>query len=181
MIPAVPARRRTGLSLPDVSTVAAGLIDVARGLQPEPVCLGLVGTLGAGKTQLATCFLGQLGIDPAAVTSPTFSLWRTHSADGLRVHHLDAYRVNDADEWFSLGVDEVLDEPNHWTLIEWADRFADQLPVETIWVQITPNAQATDQRDWCLWCQSPRTDDMLGRQFPSWQRFVPGDAVSAID
>ncbi|MFG0254637.1 MAG: tRNA (adenosine(37)-N6)-threonylcarbamoyltransferase complex ATPase subunit type 1 TsaE [Rhodopirellula sp. JB053] len=53
-----------------------------------------------------------------------------------RLHHLDWYRINDEDEIWELGLDELWEAPGEWTLIEWADRFEDAMPTDTIWVHI---------------------------------------------
>ncbi|QDT06431.1 tRNA threonylcarbamoyladenosine biosynthesis protein TsaE [Rubripirellula lacrimiformis] len=109
---------------------------------PGRVTIGLVGTLGAGKTSLTQAIAGAVGIDRADVTSPTFTLLQSHQGkrsggESLTLHHLDAYRVADEDEFIELGVDELFDEDNAWTIIEWADRVRTCLPEETLWLKIT--------------------------------------------
>jgi len=54
----------------------------------------LRGGLGAGKTVLVRGLARALGIDPAEVQSPTFTLVREHrGADGARLVHLALYRL----------------------------------------------------------------------------------------
>jgi len=111
-----------------------------------PRCFGLVGTLGAGKTRLCQEIARACGIDPADVTSPTFTLIKSYDCSGDEIsggrpmprslHHLDLYRVANEDELWELGLEELWETPGCWTLIEWADRFADCLPEHTIWVRI---------------------------------------------
>ena len=100
-----------------------------------PLVIGLVGTLGAGKTSLVQAIARAAGIDSADVTSPTFSLLQTHRGS-LTLHHLDAYRIADEDEFLELGVEELFDDADAWTLIEWADRVRDVMPPETLWIEI---------------------------------------------
>jgi len=102
---------------------------------PKPLVIGLVGTLGAGKTTLVQSIARAAGIDSADVTSPTFTLLQSHQGS-LTLHHLDAYRVADEDEFLELGVEELFDDPASWTLVEWADRVRDVMPTETLWVEI---------------------------------------------
>jgi tRNA threonylcarbamoyladenosine biosynthesis protein TsaE len=102
---------------------------------PKPLVIGLVGTLGAGKTTLVQAIARAAGIDSADVTSPTFTLLQSHQGS-LTLHHLDAYRVADEDEFLELGVEELFDDATSWTLIEWADRVRDVLPTDTLWVEI---------------------------------------------
>jgi len=104
---------------------------------PRCGVIGLVGTLGAGKTTLVQLFASAAGIDPTAVTSPTFTLLQSYATDDRRmIHHLDAYRVADEDEFVDLGVDELFADPNAWTIVEWADRVKSVMPAETIWIRI---------------------------------------------
>lgn len=103
--------------------------------------VGLVGTLGAGKTRLVQSIAAAAGIDPAEVTSPTFTLLQTHVGQKtpgteLTLHHLDAYRIADEDEFLQLGVDELFEQPAAWTIVEWADRVAEVMPPETLWVTL---------------------------------------------
>ena len=91
--------------------------------------LALEGTLGAGKTRLVQAIAAGCGIDPQAVTSPTFVLCQPIPARRL-LYHLDAYRIRDLDEFLELGVDEYFEGPG-LTLIEWADRVAPCLPDHT--------------------------------------------------
>ena len=100
-----------------------------------PLVIGLVGTLGAGKTSLAQALARAAGIDDADVTSPTFTLLQTYQGS-IRVHHLDAYRVADEDEFLELGVQELFADQAAWTLIEWADRVDSVMPTDALWIEI---------------------------------------------
>lgn len=112
---------------------------MARTLPPSLV-VGLVGTLGAGKTTLTQAIAAACGVDPEDVTSPTFTLLCSYQADiasgPITLHHLDAYRVGDEDEFLELGVEELFDTPNAWVVIEWADRFESLLPPDALWIHI---------------------------------------------
>lgn len=110
-----------------------------------PQVIGLTGTLGAGKTTFVQAIARAAGIDDADVTSPTFTLLQTHHGR-IRLHHLDAYRVADEDEFLELGVEELFDDVEAWTLIEWADRVRATIPTEAMWVNITSGEQL-DRRD----------------------------------
>jgi len=82
----------------------------------------LRGDLGAGKTVFAKGIASGLGIDPADVTSPTFTLVNTHEGR-LRLFHIDLYRL-DAGEHQGLGLGEIFEDENAVTVIEWAERLA---------------------------------------------------------
>ncbi|MEM9825327.1 MAG: tRNA (adenosine(37)-N6)-threonylcarbamoyltransferase complex ATPase subunit type 1 TsaE [Planctomycetota bacterium] len=117
-------------------------------LDLDRLVVALVGTLGAGKTTLVQAIAAAHGVDRANVTSPTFTLMQRHHGTGgggqtRMLYHLDTYRVADVDEWMELGVDELLQEPSTWLLIEWADRFADWMPDETLWVHLEMDPDST--------------------------------------
>ncbi|MDG2220528.1 MAG: tRNA (adenosine(37)-N6)-threonylcarbamoyltransferase complex ATPase subunit type 1 TsaE [Rubripirellula sp.] len=108
---------------------------------PSPLVIGLVGTLGAGKTTFVQALARAAGIDAVDVTSPTFTLLQTHRG-AIVIHHLDAYRVADDEEFLQLGVDELFADDDAWTIIEWGDRVAEVLPANTLWIELV---QGSDQ------------------------------------
>jgi len=108
---------------------------------PRRLTMGLVGTLGAGKTTLVQAISQAMGVDVADVTSPTFTLLQSYRSGEQTLHHLDAYRVADEDEFLELGVEELFDDEQAWTLVEWADRVADVMPQETLWLDIRIDQQ----------------------------------------
>ena len=80
----------------------------------------LKGDLGAGKTIFAKGLAAGLGIAPGDVTSPTFTLVNSHEGR-LHFHHIDLYRL-DAGAHQDLGLEEILDDEQAVTVIEWAER-----------------------------------------------------------
>jgi len=101
---------------------------------PAGATVSLCGTLGAGKTRLVQALAEACGIDRPAVVSPTFVLCQTHV--GRRtIHHLDAYRIRDDDEFLELGVSELFGR-DALTIIEWGDRVAACLPEDVVVVRI---------------------------------------------
>ncbi len=100
--------------------------ELARRLAPAGVLL-LSGDLGAGKTVLAQGVAAGLGIDPAEVQSPTYTLIREHRApSGARLIHLDLYRL-EPQEALELGLEEVLAAPAV-KVVEWAERLPWAVP-----------------------------------------------------
>jgi tRNA threonylcarbamoyladenosine biosynthesis protein TsaE len=97
-------------------------------LEPGDV-LGLVGTLGAGKTCLVKGLARALGVpDGRRVTSPTFVLMRGYEGR-LTLYHFDAYRLASADEMNEIGCQEIFDAGGV-SAVEWADHVAACLPPE---------------------------------------------------
>ncbi|MEL6104724.1 MAG: tRNA (adenosine(37)-N6)-threonylcarbamoyltransferase complex ATPase subunit type 1 TsaE [Planctomycetota bacterium] len=135
---------------------------------PRQLVIGLVGTLGAGKTTFTQCLAEAAGVDREDVTSPTFTLMSSYEAKvasgEIRLHHLDAYRLADEDEFLELGVEELFDAENTWVLIEWADRVASVMPRQTIWIELEMAGQdAPDRRTVTMRCDDPAVLSSLGR------------------
>ena len=103
---------------------------LAEFLSPGDV-IALVGGLGTGKTRFAQGVGQGLGVREA-ITSPTFTLVQEYRGPGVRLtfFHVDLYRIEDAAETLTFGLDEYL-YGDGVCLIEWADRLrASQLPDE---------------------------------------------------
>jgi tRNA threonylcarbamoyladenosine biosynthesis protein TsaE len=92
----------------------------------------LSGDLGAGKTVFAKGVAAGLEIDPADVTSPSFTLVNVHEGR-LRLYHIDLYRL-DAGACRDLGLEEILEDEKAVVVIEWAERlgFAPEGAIEVI-------------------------------------------------
>lgn len=97
--------------------------------------VALSGTLGAGKTRLVQAVAAACGVPRHEVVSPTFVLCQQHYAGRLPIHHLDAYRLQSAEELQAIGADELWESPA-WTFIEWADRVAAALPEEYLHMEM---------------------------------------------
>lgn len=98
--------------------------------------VALVGGLGAGKTHFAKGVSEAFGIDPDAVTSPTFTLVHEHDAGEALVLHLDLYRVETPDEAVRLGLGEML-SGEAVAVVEWPENAHGLLPPETFWLRLT--------------------------------------------
>jgi len=94
-------------------------------LLPDGTVL-LLGDLAAGKTVLAQGVAAGLGIDPAEVQSPTYTLVREHNGPRGRLLHLDLYRLEPA-EAALLGLEELLASPAV-KVVEWAERLPLRVP-----------------------------------------------------
>ncbi|MDX1947646.1 MAG: tRNA (adenosine(37)-N6)-threonylcarbamoyltransferase complex ATPase subunit type 1 TsaE [Pirellulaceae bacterium] len=99
-------------------------------LLPAGAVVALHGTLGAGKTRLVQAIAAASGIERAEVVSPTFVLLATYR--GRRtIHHLDAYRLRDEDDFREIGGDEIL-ASGDLVFIEWAEKIAAALPADRL-------------------------------------------------
>jgi len=105
---------------------------------PSKAVVLLIGNLGAGKTTLAKGIVKGLGAAaPEEVTSPTFTLIHEYSP---KVYHIDLYRLDTPAELSTLGLDEIFDR-EAVVLIEWGERFPQQMPADRIEIRITPTAE----------------------------------------
>ncbi len=88
----------------------------------EPTVFLLQGDLGAGKTVFAKGIAAGLDIDPADVSSPTFTLVNQHEGR-MRMYHLDLYRLGGgAEDVRAIGLEEMLTDPAGVVVIEWPER-----------------------------------------------------------
>jgi tRNA threonylcarbamoyladenosine biosynthesis protein TsaE len=102
-------------------------------LKPGDI-VALVGDLGSGKTTLVQGIAAGWGTFDQ-VSSPTFVLVNVYrQTDGLRLFHLDAYRLSCAAEALELDLDAMLDQGP--MVVEWAERVQEVLPEQGLWVHL---------------------------------------------
>lgn len=112
--------------LPRLQSTKALAARVCRGLRGRELLL-LSGDLGAGKTTFTRYLAEALGIDPAWVSSPSFTLVQRYppGSKGLALTHVDLYRIERPADAESLGLEEILAEGGV-VVVEWP-RAADDL------------------------------------------------------
>ena len=98
----------------------------------DVVCLA--GDLGSGKTTFAQGVASGWGsLDQ--VTSPTFVIVNLYRRpQGEHFYHLDAFRLNSAEEAVDLDLETML--AGGPLIVEWADRIKPALPAEHLWVSL---------------------------------------------
>jgi tRNA threonylcarbamoyl adenosine modification protein YjeE len=98
--------------------------------------VSLVGPLGAGKTVFVKGLAEGLGIEPAGVSSPSFTIVNEYTARGeRRLAHVDLYRVETGRELEDAGFLDLL-EPDAVVAVEWGDRFPEVLPEDRLEIRL---------------------------------------------
>lgn len=101
-------------------------------LQPGDV-VALIGDLGSGKTRwIQGVCRGLDVVDP--VISPTFTLVNEYQGR-LPVYHIDLYRLSEASESLTFGLEEYL-YGDGISLVEWADKALDYFPEHFLTVEL---------------------------------------------
>ena len=104
---------------------------------PRGSVILLDGDLGAGKTVFSRGFARGLGCEDT-LSSPTYTIVQEYQLpSGARLYHMDLYRIADAASALGFGVDEFIDDPKAYKLIEWPERIESLLPEKCLTVEIT--------------------------------------------
>jgi len=143
-------------------TRAAGR-DLAAATASEGAVVALVGPLGAGKTVFAKGVAEGLGLSPHALASPTFTIAQELVAPGgLRLVHADLFRIESAAELEAAGWLDWL-APGTLLLVEWADRFPEELPADRLEVRLAFDPSGEPVRAIEARALGPRSGALLGR------------------
>ncbi|MDQ3908517.1 MAG: tRNA (adenosine(37)-N6)-threonylcarbamoyltransferase complex ATPase subunit type 1 TsaE [Acidobacteriota bacterium] len=127
----------------EAETFALGERFGARLRGGEIVLLG--GPLGAGKTVFVKGLASALGVDPAEVTSPSFTLVNRHDEGRLTLYHLDLYRLDEgASAAHAVDLEELLADERAAVVIEWGERMGNyRLPPPVFRVSISGDGEET--------------------------------------
>ena len=102
--------------------------------------LGLIGELGAGKTQFVKGLAKGLGIKNN-ISSPTFVLLKTYNfqltTHSSRLIHIDCYRLSIPEELADIGWQELIKDKNNIIIVEWADKIRKIMPKDTRWIKFS--------------------------------------------
>lgn len=100
----------------------------------QRVIIGLIGDLGAGKTSLTKGIAESLKVKDE-VTSPSFLLVKEYKEGEIPLYHFDFYRLNTEEDLHSFGFLDYFNQEGYF-VIEWADKFVQVLPSDTLLVTI---------------------------------------------
>lgn len=97
-------------------------------------CIGLIGALGAGKTELVKGIATGAGVPPpVVVNSPTFVITNEYPGR-VYIYHIDAYRLSGPDELAAIGFAEM--STSGVVVVEWADRVSGIMPADRVTVHM---------------------------------------------
>jgi tRNA threonylcarbamoyladenosine biosynthesis protein TsaE len=106
------------------SELADQVYKLLKGREGDPLVVGLIGELGAGKTTLVQGIAKKLGISQL-INSPTFNiakLYPTKSAVGTQaLYHIDLYRLGEPTRADLMEISEQMSVEGTLTFIEWID------------------------------------------------------------
>ena len=118
---------------------------IGQTLKP-PATLGLIGSLGAGKSVLARAIGEGAGVQ-VPMPSPSFNLlFRYETDQGCEVVHLDLYRIESPDDLWELGWNELGVE-NEIIIVEWPEQARDLMPPDHWLIHLTVVAENIALRD----------------------------------
>jgi len=122
---------------PDPETTRDVAAELGRSIGESGLVVGLIGPLGAGKTEFVKGLADGLGVDPALVSSPTFviaqqyPIYSESPASPRILQHVDFYRLDSEAELESIGFFDLF-EVGAVVATEWADRFPGALGPERL-------------------------------------------------
>ncbi|MBD5351109.1 MAG: tRNA (adenosine(37)-N6)-threonylcarbamoyltransferase complex ATPase subunit type 1 TsaE [Bacteroides sp.] len=127
------------INIPDKAALPAAAREFAS-LMDQSTIFAFNGAMGAGKTTFIMELLRALGVEDDLAGSPSFSLINEYRSDTTAelIYHFDLYRLESLEEAFDIGVEDYFDS-GAVCLIEWPERIADILPLDTATVDLTVN------------------------------------------
>lgn len=100
--------------------------------------LALSGELGAGKTTFTQALGEALGAT-GPIQSPTYVIMKKHAlpegAPWRALVHIDAYRLNGAEDLGAIGWGELLADPSNLIAVEWPERVGEAIPEGAVWLR----------------------------------------------
>jgi len=88
------------------------------------------GDLGCGKTKFTEGLLSYWNLDDE-ISSPTFTIVNEYNKDNINIYHFDVYRLEDIDEFYSIGGTEYF--KNGICILEWGELIE---PILTKYIKI---------------------------------------------
>lgn len=111
--------------------------------------IALRGNLGAGKTTFVQALAHELGV-AETVQSPTYVLMKSYPVPRGRFNmliHIDAYRLEKAEEFAALKPETFLNNIGNLICIEWPERVEGALPTPDLVLNFSAEGVGEKERD----------------------------------
>lgn len=119
--------------------------------------LGLIGELGAGKTQLVRGIASGAGVASDEISSPTFAIVHPYRGTRIVLHHADLYRLADVDELHVTGFFDLLDDATAM-MVEWINQVWEAAPEDRLLIHLAaPDPHRPDWRTMKVDAEGPRS------------------------
>ncbi len=110
--------------------------------------VALSGDLGAGKTTFVQVLGKELGI-AETMQSPTYVLMKKYQIANNKFQtliHIDAYRLNNAEEFVALKPEQFLQDPKTLVVVEWPEKVGAALPKADLTINFSSLAAEEGER-----------------------------------
>lgn len=125
--------------------------------------VALTGDLGAGKTHFSQGVGAGLEVEET-MTSPTFNIVFEYSSGRIPLYHFDLYRLEDALELEDVDFFSLCDsQTDGASLVEWADKFPDEMPDDMLVVDIRHIAGSDGDRQFDIRSTGERSQQLMER------------------
>ena len=116
-------------------------LKIAKSLENGGV-LGLIGDLGTGKTTLTKKICKYYNVTEN-VKSPTFTYVIEYISGDKTIYHFDVYRILNSEEVYEIGFSDYVSEADAIVIVEWANNIIDEMPENTMFLEIKHNDEKT--------------------------------------
>ena len=104
----------------------------------------LTGDLGTGKTKFTEGVLTYFN-KQNEISSPTFMLVNEYNTPNLNIYHFDVYRLNDSDEFISIGGEEYFEKGA--CIIEWGEEIIDIITKDYVHIIFSKDDENSNRRN----------------------------------
>ena len=124
--------------------------DVLAKLAPKNTAtiVALVGDLGAGKTTFVQALGKELGVTET-MQSPTYVLMKKYQTTNSKFQtliHIDAYRLENPEEFTALRPEQFLQDPKTLVVVEWPEKAAGALPPADLTISFSSDGAKEGER-----------------------------------
>ncbi len=139
------------VALAGLQTLAKNVLARLPGTQHAATVLALAGNLGAGKTTFTQALAKELGIEEV-VQSPTYVLMRRYEIKNpaypqfRSLVHIDAYRLEQPEQFNQLRPETFLRDPNNLICIEWPEKVEGFLPTPDMIIKFSSEGAKEGER-----------------------------------